>query len=284
MTSPRAPLIAFVAAGLALAVATAAVVVTVVRGNGKTASAGVPPAITIEDGTVTAVELAVLRNARVVPDPAGQVGIQLPDGVAALGVLPTDVIVAVGGHEVRDQRELHKAMFNAAVSELSWIYVEVKRDGRTVVLRRTVTGDLRQAWRDSISGAAAGTTPATDPFSDPVPTMAGITRIDDTHYEVLRSVIQAELADTDAFTRTVRIVPAMKNGKPDGFKMYAVRPSSLVAALGFKNGDTIHGVNGVELSSADKALEVYTLLQDAATVDVHLSRRGRDITMVYTVR
>lgn len=282
MTSPRAPLIAFVAAGLALAVATVAVVVTVVR-DGTPASAGVPPAITVEDGSATAVELAVLRDAKVMPDPA-QVGIQLPDGLPALGVLPTDVIIAVGGHEVRDQRELHKAMFNAAVSEVSWIYVEVKREGRLVVLRRTITGDLRQAWRDSVSGDASGTTPATDPFADPVPTMAGITRIDDLHYEVLRSTIQAELADTAAFTKTVRIVPAMKNGKPDGFKLYAVRPSSLVAALGFKNGDTIHDVNGVELVSADKALEVYTLLADATTVDVHLSRRGRDITLIYTVR
>ena len=48
----------------------------------------------------------------------------------------------------------------------------------------------------------------------------------------------------------------MKNGKPDGLKLYAIRPSSVFARLNFANGDTVHAINGHELTSADKALEV----------------------------
>ena len=63
-----------------------------------------------------------------------------------------------------------------------------------------------------------------------------------------------------------RVVPAVKNGKPDGFKLYAIRPSSVYAKLGLQNGDTLQSINGFELTSADKALEVYTKLREATSL------------------
>ena len=77
-----------------------------------------------------------------------------------------------------------------------------------------------------------------------------------------------------ALAKGARVVPSVKNGKPDGFKMYAIKPDSVFSKLGFSNGDTMHAVNGFEMTSADKALEMYTKLKEANSLQVDVSRRG----------
>jgi membrane-associated protease RseP (regulator of RpoE activity) len=113
---------------------------------------------------------------------------------------------------------------------------------------------------------------------------AGIRKIDVTHYEIKKSLIDMVLANPMAVAKGARVVPAVKNGKAAGFKLYAIRPSSLYAKLGFTNGDTIVEVNGFELTSADKALEVYTKVREATSLDVEIERRGKLITLQYTIK
>jgi general secretion pathway protein C len=87
-----------------------------------------------------------------------------------------------------------------------------------------------------------------------------------------------------AVAKGARVVPSMKNGKPDGFKLYAIRPSSAFARLGLANGDTLQSINGFELTSADKALEVYTKLREATSLEVEVTRRGKPVTLKYSIR
>ncbi|HEX7704779.1 MAG TPA: hypothetical protein VF403_28760, partial [Kofleriaceae bacterium] len=75
-----------------------------------------------------------------------------------------------------------------------------------------------------------------------------------------------------------------KDGKPDGFKLYAIRPSSVYAKLGLQNGDTLQSINGFDLTSADKALEVYTKLREATSLQVSVTRRGKQEQLSYTIR
>lgn len=112
----------------------------------------------------------------------------------------------------------------------------------------------------------------------------GIKKISDTHIEISSAVVDAVLANPMAVAKGARVVPAIKDGKPDGFKLYAIRPSSVYARLGFTNGDTIKSVNGLELTSADKALEVYTKLREAKQLKVDLVRRGKAMTLVFTIK
>ncbi len=113
---------------------------------------------------------------------------------------------------------------------------------------------------------------------------AGVRRLDDDSYEVDRAVVTKVLANPAAATRGARIVPSVKDGKPDGFKMYAVRPKSVYARIGFKSGDTIHAINGFALDSMDKALEVYTKVREANSLSVTLTRRGKPLTLDYTIK
>jgi general secretion pathway protein C len=113
---------------------------------------------------------------------------------------------------------------------------------------------------------------------------AGVRQLDDDSYEVDRSVVAKLLANPTAAARGARIVPSVKDGKPNGFKIYRIRSTSVYGRIGFKNGDTIHSINGFELTSMDKALEVYTKVREASSLSVTVTRRGKPMTLDYTIR
>ncbi len=113
---------------------------------------------------------------------------------------------------------------------------------------------------------------------------AGIKKINDTTFEIDKSLVDKVTANPMAFMRGARIVPAMKNGKPQGIKLYAIRPSSPYAKLGLTNGDTLQSINGFELTSAEKGLEIYAKLREATSLEVDVLRRGKPVTLKYTIR
>jgi general secretion pathway protein C len=110
-----------------------------------------------------------------------------------------------------------------------------------------------------------------------------IKKIDDTHYEIDKSLIGKVIANPMGIAKSARVVAAMKNGKPDGFKLYAIRPNSPLAMLGLQSGDTLDGINGSELTSVNQALELYTKLQDSTSLQLSIQRRGQAITLNYTI-
>jgi general secretion pathway protein C len=113
---------------------------------------------------------------------------------------------------------------------------------------------------------------------------SGIKKIDDTTYEIDKSLVDKVLLNPMAVAKGARVVPAMKNGKPEGFKLYAIRPSSAFAKLGLTNGDTLTSINGFELNSADRALEVYTKLRVATQLELEVTRRGKPVTLKYSIK
>ncbi|HEY0250926.1 MAG TPA: type II secretion system protein GspC [Kofleriaceae bacterium] len=113
---------------------------------------------------------------------------------------------------------------------------------------------------------------------------AGVKKIDDNHYEIDKSLIDKAIADPMSLAKGARVVPAVKDGKPDGFKLYAIRPSSVFSKLGLQNGDTLQSVNNFDLTSAQSALEAFTKLQSASTLQLTVTRRGKQEQLTYSIR
>jgi hypothetical protein len=113
---------------------------------------------------------------------------------------------------------------------------------------------------------------------------AAIQVTDATHRVIKSGMLDRILANPMALAKGGRIVPAMKDGKPLGFKLYAIRPGSVYARLGFSNGDTLQRVNGFELTTADKALEVYTKVREAKLLTIELDRRGTPVTLTFVIK
>ncbi len=112
----------------------------------------------------------------------------------------------------------------------------------------------------------------------------GVNKVSDNEYEIDKDVVDKILENPMSVARGARIVPSIKNGKANGFKLYAIRPRSVYAKIGLMNGDTIHSINGFELTSPDKALEVYTKLRSASSLSVNATRRGKPISLSYSIK
>jgi general secretion pathway protein C len=166
------------------------------------------------------------------------------------------------------------------VKEIHYKYIDFENNGH--VERLVLAG----ATPPVVAQAPAQEQPATGEPVDELQASIdnGIKKIDDNTFEIDKSLVDKVLANPMAVAKGARVVPAVKNGKPDGFKLYAIRPSSVYAKLGLTNGDTLQSINGFELTSADKALEVYTKLREATSLEVEVTRRGKPMTLKYSIR
>lgn len=165
-----------------------------------------------------------------------------------------------------------------------------KIGGKNVIFRNTSGNRLeRIALLDAPAPKVAkAPEKATKPRGDKDDIMAevdaGVKKVNDTTFEIDRALVDKVLANPMAVARGARVVPSIKDGKNNGFKLYAIRPSSVYSKLGMRNGDTIHAVNGFDLTTADKALEVYQKVKESSNLSVTVTRRGKPVTLTYTIR
>lgn len=112
----------------------------------------------------------------------------------------------------------------------------------------------------------------------------GVKKLKDDQYEIPRAEIDNVLSNLNAVATQARIVPSFQNGKANGFKLFSIRPNSLYSKIGIQNGDVVQKINGYEINSPDKALEIYSKLKDAQSITVDLIRRGKTQTLNYAIR
>jgi membrane-associated protease RseP (regulator of RpoE activity) len=128
--------------------------------------------------------------------------------------------------------------------------------------------------------------PFADAVGDPADELAAaidgsLHWIDDTHLGLSRALIDRLLSDGSALARSARLVPQFTEGKPTGWKLYAIRPSSIAARLGLVNGDTLVRVNGVPVTSVDDVRRACAA--PARTIALELLRRGAPLTLTIVV-
>ncbi|HEX9101287.1 MAG TPA: type II secretion system protein GspC [Polyangia bacterium] len=104
------------------------------------------------------------------------------------------------------------------------------------------------------------------------------------HCVLARGLLDRLLADSTTLATAARIVPSFRDGHPDGFRLFAMRPGSLWTRLGFENGDTLQTVNGMDLTSPEKALEIYSRLRATTELAVGVVRRGQPLTAQIEIR
>lgn len=111
----------------------------------------------------------------------------------------------------------------------------------------------------------------------------GVTRLSTTDYKVERSEIDRSLTNLNEVATQARIVPSFRNGKSNGFKLFSIKPGSIYSRIGLQNGDIIQKINGYDMNSPDRALEIYTKLRDATSLTIELMRGGNVMTFNYAI-
>jgi general secretion pathway protein C len=112
----------------------------------------------------------------------------------------------------------------------------------------------------------------------------GIKKLGEHRYEIHRSTLESVLGNLALLSRSARIVPEIRGGKTAGFRLFAVRPDGPFAKIGLQNGDVVASINGLEMTSPEKALEVYSKLKSASHLDLGLERNGQKVASDYTIR
>jgi general secretion pathway protein C len=112
----------------------------------------------------------------------------------------------------------------------------------------------------------------------------GVTKVSETQYTVARAEVDGALSNLSQVATQARIVPSFKDGKPNGFKLFSIKPGSIYSKIGLQNGDVIQKINGYEMNSPDKALEIYQKLKDSTSVSIELQRRGQNMHFSYAIQ
>ncbi|MBM4379073.1 MAG: general secretion pathway protein GspC [Deltaproteobacteria bacterium] len=152
----------------------------------------------------------------------------------------------------------------------------------------------RREYIDATTGDGSGAPPPPPPVAAaPAPqakepgtavTGNGIRATSDNEYEVPRAEIDKTLSNLNDVAMQARIVPAFQDGQAKGFKLFSIRPDSIYTKIGIQNGDVIRRINGFDLNSPEKALEVYSKLKEANRIDIEVERNGSVLRKTYNVR
>lgn len=125
-----------------------------------------------------------------------------------------------------------------------------------------------------VSSAVSTTTPAAG---------SGISSLGDNRWSVSRDEVEKARGNLNQLLKSARLEPNIVNGQTEGFTVKMIRPKSLLAQLGIRRGDNVTRVNGVELNSPEKALQIFQQLREAKRLTVDLKRGSENLTYDYEV-
>lgn len=140
------------------------------------------------------------------------------------------------------------------------------------------SSSTQQASRATLS--ASRRTPTTkDDRERPGESADGINQISEGVYEIDRKMMDELLSNPNDILTKARVVP-----HDDGLRFFAIRPNSIFAKIGIRNGDTVHSINDVNLDNVENAFGLFEELKGQSKFSIDLTRRGKRLTFEYTVR
>ncbi|MFN3197901.1 MAG: type II secretion system protein GspC [Bradymonadia bacterium] len=112
----------------------------------------------------------------------------------------------------------------------------------------------------------------------------GVQKTGKNEYQIDREMLNEQLADLNKLARQARVIPHYRDGQAQGYKLVGVRPGSLYSHLGVRSGDILKGVNGEEVNSPNKALELFEKLKSSDNVSLEVERRGKPVALEYNIK
>jgi general secretion pathway protein C len=124
------------------------------------------------------------------------------------------------------------------------------------------------------------TTSRRSPVSRPT---GAVTRMGPEVSRVVSDYKQKLLNDPQSVMGVVRAEPYRRGGKLSGYRIFPGKDKDLMQKVGLQPGDVVTGVNGINLDSPLKGLEVMQQITDAKEVSVDVLRNGVSQTFVVPI-
>jgi general secretion pathway protein C len=99
-----------------------------------------------------------------------------------------------------------------------------------------------------------------------------------------REVDQAMNNLNELFTQARAVPYTSPEGDSQGFRLFSIKPQSLIDRIGLKNGDIVQRVNGVEISDPSTAFGLLQELQGHSQVRVDVLRNHQAVTLSYDIQ
>lgn len=122
--------------------------------------------------------------------------------------------------------------------------------------------------------AAGGTTPAGAMATQ---TSAG-------NFVIDQRALNASLDNIGQAMTDARLLPSMKDGKVEGFRISEVKPQGVFGTIGIKNGDVLLRMNDFPIDSPEKAIQSFASLKGQSRIRLDLIRDGQPTTFNYDIR
>ena len=194
---------------------------------------------------------------------------------------PTALKLALLGTVAGDQQSAV-----AVIEEIEKKKQDLYRVGDSVqsaIVRKILRGKLilRVKGRDeilTIEEGAASRAEKEYPASKPIQKQKSSTIM------LSRSDLEESIGNIHQLLSQMRIRPHFKDGKADGLAITNIKPGSIFAKLGLRNGDIVQAIDGRDIKSPDDVLEVYNKLKSGSQAALQISRRGEQRIINYKFR
>ncbi len=103
-------------------------------------------------------------------------------------------------------------------------------------------------------------------------------------YVVDQRSLAASLDNMGQAMTDARLLPSIREGKVEGFRVSEVKQSGIFAILGIKNGDTLLRINDFTIDSPDRAMQSLLSLKGQSRIKLDLIREGKPVSMNYDIR
>ncbi len=157
--------------------------------------------------------------------------------------------------------------------QVGWDRVTIDREGQreTLVLPREPLAPVPQSPVTSVSASSSEE-------------KDGVRQVAPDSFHIDRREVEHAVSHlSDLFTQ-VRAVPyAPQNGVTQGFRLFAIKPDSLIERIGLKNGDIVQRVNGVEITDPSTAFTLLQDMQGRSQIRVDVLRNHQPTTLSYEI-
>jgi general secretion pathway protein C len=96
--------------------------------------------------------------------------------------------------------------------------------------------------------------------------------------------LNASLDNIGQTMTDARLLPSMKDGKVEGFRISEVKPQGIFGTIGIKNGDVLLRINDFPVDSPEKAIQSFATLKGQNRIKLDLIRDGQPTTFNYDIR
>ena len=103
-------------------------------------------------------------------------------------------------------------------------------------------------------------------------------------YVVDQRALNAALDNIGQAMTDARLLPSMKDGKVEGFKVSEVKPAGIFGMIGIKNGDVLLKMNDFPIDSPEKAIQSFVSLKGQNKIRLDLVRDGQPTTFNYDIQ